>query len=86
MDSTVWYRKEGWIPPQKAILGYFHTLPDTLALAGQIELLFTHKKADICAISATERGCAAPISKVESHISDRSNNFLCRHEKLTGIA
>ena len=34
-------------------------------------LLFIHKDADFCAISVTERNCAMPISKVESHISDR---------------
>ena len=37
----------------------------------QIGLLFTHKNSDFGAISVTERSCAAPISKVESHISDR---------------
>ena len=31
----------------------------------QIKLLFTYKKGDFCAISVTERGCSAPISKVE---------------------
>ena len=34
-------------------------------------LLFTHKNGDLGAISATEQSFASPISKVESHISDR---------------
>ena len=33
-------------------------------------LLFTRKNGDFSAISETERSCAAPISNVESHISD----------------
>ena len=33
--------------------------------------LFTHKNGDLGAISVTERCCAAPVSKEESHISDR---------------
>ena len=33
--------------------------------------LFTHKNGNFAAISVTERSCAAPVSKVESHISDR---------------
>ena len=32
---------------------------------GTLGLLFTHKNGDFGAISATERSCAAPISKVE---------------------
>ena len=35
----------------------------------QIGLLFTHKNGDFSGISATERICAALISKVEHHIS-----------------
>ena len=38
-------------------------------------LLFTHKKGDFGAISVTERSCAAPISKLESHISDRCSYY-----------
>ena len=34
-------------------------------------LLFTHKNGDCGVISVTKRSCAAPISKVERHISDR---------------
>ena len=34
----------------------------------QIGLPFTHKNGDFGAISVTERGYAAPISKVENHI------------------
>ena len=37
----------------------------------RIRILFTHKNGDFGAISVTERNYAAPISKVESHISDR---------------
>ena len=33
--------------------------------------LFTQKNGDFGAISVTERGCAVPISAVESHLSDR---------------
>ena len=36
----------------------------------RIGLLFTPKNFDFCKISVTERRCAAPISKMESHISD----------------
>ena len=38
-------------------------------------LLFTPNKGDFGAISVTELSCAAPISKVESYISDR-----CSHD------
>ena len=41
----------------------------------RIGLLFTHKKGDFGAISVMERRCAAPISKVESHISDRCSHY-----------
>ena len=34
-------------------------------------LLFTHKNGDLGAISVKERSCAARISIVERHISDR---------------
>ena len=37
----------------------------------RIGLLFTHKNSDFGCISVTELRCAALISKVESHISDR---------------
>ena len=41
------------------------------------------------AISVTERRCAAPISKVESHISDRCSYYprqlSYRYEKLSGF-
>ena len=40
-----------------------------------IGLLFTHENGDFGAISVTERCCAAPISKVESHISDRCSYY-----------
>ena len=52
-------------------------------------ILFTHKNGDFYAISLTERICAAPISKLESHISDSvhriPDSLLCRHKKLFGI-
>ena len=38
----------------------------------RIELLFTLKNGDFSAISVTERNYVPPISKVESHTSDRS--------------
>ena len=41
----------------------------------RIGLLFTHKDTDFGAISVTERSCAAPISKVKSHISDRCSYY-----------
>ena len=34
-------------------------------------LLFTHNTGKFCVISVTERNCAAPMSNVERHISDR---------------
>ena len=42
----------------------------------RIGLLFTHKNGDLGALSVTERSCAAPISKVESHISERCHTFV----------
>ena len=51
-----------------------HTIPDSFC-AGTKTIpdrasVYTHKNRDFGAISATERSCATPISKVESHISD----------------
>ena len=40
----------------------------------RIGLLFSHKNGDFGAISITQRSCADPISKVESHISDRCSH------------
>ena len=37
--------------------------------------LFTNKNGCGGAISVTERSCAAPISKVERHISDRCSHY-----------
>ena len=42
----------------------------------RIGLLFTHKNRDFGAISVTEGNCATPISKVESHISDRCSYYI----------
>ena len=54
--------------------------------------LFTLKKGDLGAISVTERSCAALVSKVKSHISDRcsyytpdKNTFSLRHEKQSRV-
>jgi len=41
----------------------------------QIGFLFPHKNGDFGAISVTERSCASPISKVESHISYRCSHY-----------
>ena len=49
-----------------------------------IGLRFIHKNGDFGAISVTERSCAAPISKVESCISDRCSYYtgeLCTGTK-----
>ena len=39
--------------------------------------LFTHKKGCGGAISVTERGCTAPISILEHHVTDRFCAILC---------
>ena len=41
----------------------------------RIGLLFTYKTSEFGAISVTEWSCAAPISNVESHISDRCSYY-----------
>ena len=41
----------------------------------RVGLSFTHNNGDFGAISARERSCAAPISKVESHKSDRCSYY-----------
>ena len=42
----------------------------------RVGLLFTHmKNGDFSAISVTGRSCAAPISKLESHISNRCSYY-----------
>ena len=58
----------------------------------RIEHLFTLKKGDLGAISVTERSCAALVSKVKSHISDRcsyytlhNSTFSLRHEKQSRV-
>lgn len=44
----------------------------------RIGILFTHRNDDFGAISATERSCAAPISRVELHLSNRFyGTLLC---------
>ena len=56
-----------------------HSIPDSLSAPAQkpyhMRILFTRKNGDFGAISATERSCVAPISKVESHISDRCSSL-----------
>ena len=54
--------------------------------------LFTLKKGDLGAISVTERSCAALVSKVKSHISDRcsyytphNSTFSLGHEKQSRV-
>ena len=42
----------------------------------RIGLLFTHKNGDFGALSVTERSCAALISKVERHISERCHTLV----------
>ena len=59
----------------------------------RIGLLYTNKNGgDFDAHSVTKRNCAAPISKVESHISNRCIHniyipdcFWCWHEKQFGV-
>ena len=49
-----------------------------------------HKNAGFGSISVTQRGCAGPISTVESHILDRCSYYsgygfnLCWHENHNG--
>ena len=57
----------------RIMLGIFTLCRMALASARKpyrIEIVSTHKNGDFRAISVTERSCAAPISKVEPHISD----------------
>ena len=49
----------------------------------RIGLQFTHKNGDFGAISVMERSWVAPITKVESHISDRCSYYT---EKLLLLA
>ena len=61
------------MPTQNTIKAMFTRERITLTPARKpsgIRLLSTHKNGDFGGISVTERSCAAPISKVESHISD----------------
>ena len=41
----------------------------------RIRLLFTHENGDFGVFSVMDRSCAARISKVESHISDRCSYY-----------
>ena len=55
-----------------------YTIPDSFSAGTKpyrIWLLFTHKNGDFGAISVTDGSCATPISKVESHISDRCSYY-----------
>ena len=63
--------RDQWVPD---IPCYDPAISDSFAPARKsyhMGLVFTHKNGDFGAISATERSCAAPISKVERHISHR---------------
>ena len=55
---------------------------------GRIGPLFTHKNANLGAISATGRSCCAPVSKAESHnrigVHTILGRFSCRQDKLSG--
>ena len=55
----------------------------------RIRLLFTHENGDFGVFSVMERSCAARISKVESHISDRCSYYtgelLVSARKVFGI-
>ena len=58
-------------------LGYVHIIPDSFCAGTEpywIGLLFTRKNGDFGAISVAAPSCAAPISKVKSHIWDRCSN------------
>ena len=69
-------RQTGAFPTQltRPCLGFVHTIPDSFCF--RIGLLFTHKIGDFSVLSVTERSCAVPSSKVESHISDRCNKLI----------
>ena len=56
-------------------LGYVHTIPDSFWAAKKIILdkegfCSNTENGDFGWISMTERSCAAPITKVERHLSD----------------
>ena len=60
--------------------GHVHTIPETFCARAKIIRigpLLTHKNGCGGAISGTERSCAAPISKVERHTSDRFCAKFC---------
>lgn len=53
---------------------YVHTIPDIFCAGTKIlpdRASVHHNYGDFGEISGTERSCAAPISKVERHASDR---------------
>ena len=51
----------------------------------RMALLFTDKNGDFGAISVTERGCTAPIIKVDRHMSDRSLPLFVAMWKRIGL-
>ena len=57
-----------------------HTIQDgfcagTKTILDRVSVPNTHKNGDFGEISITKRSCAAPVSKVESHISDRCSHY-----------
>ena len=73
----------------KAVLALYRIAFAPLPKSYERGLLFTHKKSCGGSISVMKLRCPAPISQVESHISDGQVfhtilvNFLKRHEKLS---
>ena len=68
------------------LLGFVHTIPDNFSAATKIipDRASVHTKNGCGgAISVTERSCAAPISKVASHVSDRCSHYTGQLLKLS---
>ena len=67
--------------------GHVHTIPETFCASAKILRigpLLTHKNGCGGAISATERSCAASISKVERHTSYRfCAKLLCNMNRYS---
>ena len=74
--------------PIKAMFTLYRTAVPPPRNSYHIGLLFTHKSNSGGAISVTERSCAVPISKVESHVwywcSHYIGQLFWHHEKLSG--
>ena len=52
------------------VKGYVHTKPGSFCAAKENHSGITHKNGDFGATSVMERSCAAPILKVDCHITD----------------